>query len=93
MTRSRASRPTGETGSAGSSADRATDSANGTFLRNSRSTSFSSSGKLKPLTQSRGSHSSSGSMALAVWQVVISGVYAKVPKASCMCSVVSPLVV
>ena len=60
-TKSAAVRPTTETGSSGSCADLATDSANGMFFANSAWISSSSSGKLKPLTQSSGCHSSSGS--------------------------------
>ena len=93
MTNGAASRPTDDLGSSGSWADAAVDSANGMLLRNSSRISRSSSGKLKPLTQSSGSHPSSGSDALTVWQVDISGVYASVPNASCTRSVVSPLVV
>ena len=86
-------RPTAETGLAGSLADWATDSANGMFFWNSAWIRPSSSGKLKPLWQSAGSHWSSGSIADAVWQVVISGVKPTVPKRTCACVSVSPLVV
>ena len=53
--------------------------ANGRFFSNSAWISFSSSGKLKPLAQSAGSHWSLGSIADAVWQVDISGVKPIVP--------------
>ena len=55
--------------------------------------SSSSSGKLKPLTHSSGRHSSSGSDAETVSQVVISGVKPSVPYRTVMCVSVSPLVV
>ena len=49
------------------------------FFSNSACTSASESGKLKTLSQSAGSKASSGSTALAVSQVDISGVKASVP--------------
>ena len=49
------------------------------FFSNSAWISGSESGKLKTLSQSSGSNASSGSTALAVWQVDISGVNASVP--------------
>jgi hypothetical protein len=73
-TKSGVLRPTTETGSSGSCVDRATASANGMFLATSAAISSSSSGKMKPLTQSSGSHSSSGTDADTLWQVDISGV-------------------
>ena len=72
--KSSAVRPTTETGSSGSLADSATDSANGMFFSNSAWTSSSSSGKSKPLPQSVASHSSSGTDSEAASQVDISGV-------------------
>ena len=92
--KSSAVRPTTDTGSSGSAADSATDSANGMFFSNSACTSSSSSGKLKPLAQSSASHSSSGiRRSDAASQVDISGVKPSVPYAPCMCVSVSPLVV
>ena len=78
-TKSGTSRPIADTGFDGSTADLATDSANGMFFSNSACTNASESGKLKTLSQSAGSNSSSGSAALAVWQVDISGVKPNVP--------------
>ena len=63
------------------------------FFSNSAWIKPSSSGKLKPLSQFAGSHSSSGSIADAVSHVVISGVKLSVPYFSCMCESVSPFVV
>ena len=77
--KSGAVRPTTETGSSGSSADWAVAMANGMFFSNSACTSSSSSGKMKTLVQSAGSHSSSGTDSAAVSQVAISGVKASVP--------------
>ena len=77
--KSSASRPTTDSGSSGSSADFATDSANGMFFSNSACTSPSSSGNSKPLPQSAASHSSFGSESEAASQVDISGVKPSVP--------------
>ena len=80
MRMSSASRPTTDSGSSGSSAERATDSANGMLRSNSAWISASSSGKSKPVvSQAAGSHSSSGTLADADWQVAISGVKPSVP--------------
>ena len=84
--------PTELTGVSGVAADSAKAIAIGTFFSNSCWISFSSSGKLKTLRQSSGRHSSFLFTALAVSQVDISGVIARVPCALCMWSVVSPLV-
>ena len=91
--KSAASRPTTDTGSSGSSADSADGQRERDVLRELGLDQASSSGKLKPLSQSSGSHSSSGSIADAVSHVVISGVKPSVPYASCMCESMSPLVV
>jgi hypothetical protein len=93
LSKSGAVRPTAETGFAGSWADLATDSANGMFFSNSAWISASESGKLKTLSQSSGSNASSGSTALAVAQVAISGVNATTPASVCAYSIVSPFVV
>ena len=53
----------------------------------------SSSGKIKPLTQSSASHSSLGSESDAASQVDISGVKPSVPYCTVVCVSVSPLVV
>ena len=93
LTRSAAWRPTEDNGSSGSSADLASDSANGMFFSYSAWIRPSSSGKLKPLMQSSASHSSSGSESDTVWQVVISGVKLRVPLSTVACPLVSPFVV
>ena len=72
--KSSASRPTTDTGSAGSSAEEATDNANGMLFSNSAWTSSSSSGNSKPEPQSAASHSSSGTESDAASHVDISGV-------------------
>lgn len=91
--KSGAVRPTEETGWSGWTAVSATESAKGMFLANSPWISFSSSGKLKPDWQSLASHASAGSIAEAVWQVVISGVNIIVPLTFAACPSASPLVV
>ncbi len=63
------------------------------FFSNSAWTSSSSSGNAKTLEHASGSHSSSGSAALAVAQVAISGVNARVFCSSWVWPSVSPLVV
>ncbi len=63
------------------------------FLANSAWMSFSSSGKLKPEAQSSGFHWSFGSLAEAVWQVVISGVNIMMPLTLEAWPSASPLVV
>ena len=88
-----ARRPTTDSGSSGSSADLATEIANGMFFSNSAWISPSSSGKLKPLAQSSATHSSSGTESDAASQVDISGVKPSVPYSSVMCVSVSPFVV
>jgi hypothetical protein len=88
-----ARRPMTDSGSSGSSADSATDSANGMFFSNSCWTSASSSGKLKPLRQSSAFHSSVGFDSDAASQVDISGVKPSVPYRSVMWVSVSPFVV
>ncbi len=92
-TRSGASSPLNVTGSAGSSADSATERAKGMFFSNSSVISRSSSGKLKPLTQSSATHGSSAYLFEATSQVVISGVKPSVPNSTVMWESVSPLVV
>jgi hypothetical protein len=93
MTKSGVLRPTTDTGLSGSSAERAVASANGMFLANSAWIRSSSSGKMNSLMQFSGSHSSSGSDADTVSQVVISGVKPSVPYLMVMYESVSPLVV
>ena len=78
--KSGAVRPTGETGSARVLRRLGHRQRERDVLRELRLRSaVSLSGKLKPLSQSSGSNASSGSSALAVWQVDISGVKASVP--------------
>ena len=71
----------------------AVDSANGRFLSNSAWIRPSSSGKLKPLSQSSVTHSSSGTESETVSHVDISGVNPSVRNFSVMWVSVSPLVV
>jgi hypothetical protein len=91
--RSAVLRPTTETGRSGVCADCPTESANGRFLTNSSWTSFSSSGKLKPLSQFTASHWSSGYRFEMVSQVLISGVKPSAPVRTWAWKSVSPLVV
>ena len=63
------------------------------FFSNSAWMSSSSSGKMKSLTQSSASHSSSGTESDAASQVDISGVKPSVPYWTVACVSVSPLVV
>lgn len=91
--KSAALRPTEDLGWSGWAALSPTARAKETFFANSAWMSFSSSGKLNPDWQSSGFHRSLGSLAEAVWQVVISGVNIMTPLTFAAWPSASPLVV